>query len=96
MTAGAREVLDRLRQATINQSIDDMSRIYAVDAVHEFPFTAPGLPSRLDGRTDIVNWITEGWKTGIPKYDRYRTLAIHDTTDPETIIVEQDAIGTSA
>ena len=46
--AGAREVLERLRQAAISQSADDMSRVYAADAVHEFPFTRPGLPSRLE------------------------------------------------
>jgi ketosteroid isomerase-like protein len=94
--AGPREVLDRLRQAAISQSADDMSRLYAFDAVHEFPFTAPGVPSRLEGRDAIVNWIAAGWKANSLKYERYRTLAIHDTSDPETIIVEQEAHGTSA
>jgi ketosteroid isomerase-like protein len=94
--AGAREVLERLRQAAISQSADDMSRLYAVDAVHEFPFTAPGVPSRLEGRDEIVNWIAAGWKANPLKYERYRTLAIHDTTNPQTIIVEQEALGTSA
>ncbi len=93
---GARAVLQRLRQAAISQSADDMSRVYAVDAVHEFPFTRPGLPSRLDGRDEIVNWIAAGWQAYPLKYERYRTLAIHDTSDPETIIVEQEAVGTSA
>jgi ketosteroid isomerase-like protein len=94
--AGPREVLERCRQASIRQSADDMARVYAFDAVHEFPFTRPGLPSRLEGRRDIVNWIAAGWKANPLKYERYRTLAIHDTGDPETIIVEQEAIGTSA
>jgi ketosteroid isomerase-like protein len=94
--AGAREVLERFRQAAISQSVDDMSRVYAVDAVHEFPFTRPGLPSRLEGRDEIVNWVTAGWKDYPLKFERYRTLAIHDTNDPETIIVEQEALGTSA
>ncbi|GAA0427979.1 hypothetical protein Acor_67050 [Acrocarpospora corrugata] len=94
--AGAREVLESLRQAAISQSADDMSRLYAVDAVHEFPFTAPGVPSQLEGRDEIVNWITAGWKANPLKYERYRTLAIYDTYDPETIIVEQEALGTSA
>jgi ketosteroid isomerase-like protein len=94
--AGAREVLERLRQASITQSADDMSRLYAVDAVHEFPFTAPGFPSRLEGRDEIVNWVAALWKTNTVTYERYRTLATHDTTDPETIIVEQEALGTSA
>jgi ketosteroid isomerase-like protein len=95
-TAGARAVLERLRQAAISQSIDDMSRVYAVDAVHEFPFTRPGVPSRLAGREEIVNWIAAGWQGYPLKYERYRTLAIYDTSDPETIIVEQEALGISA
>jgi ketosteroid isomerase-like protein len=93
---GVREVLERMRQAAISQSVDDMSRVYAVDAVHEFPFTLPGLPSRLEGRDEIVNWTAAGWKGYPLKYERYRTLAIHETNDPETIIVEQEALGTSA
>ncbi|MGC1285029.1 MAG: nuclear transport factor 2 family protein [Streptosporangiaceae bacterium] len=94
--ADARGVLERLRQAAIRQSTDDMSRVYAADAVHEFPFTRPGVPSRLEGRDEIVNWIAAGWKAYPLKYERYRTLAIYDTNDPETIIVEQEALGTSA
>jgi ketosteroid isomerase-like protein len=94
--AGAREVLERFRQAAISQSVDDMRRVYAVDAIHEFPFTRPGLPSRLKGRDEIVNWIAAGWETNPLKYESYRTLAVYDTNDPETIIVEQEALGTSA
>jgi hypothetical protein len=71
--AGAREVLERFRQAAISQSAADMSHLHAADAVHEFPFTRPGLP-----------------------YERYRTHAIYDTSDAETIIVEQEVLGTSA
>ena len=92
---GAREVLERFRQAAISQSADDMSGVYAVDAVHEFPFTRPRVPSRLEGRDEIVNWIAASWTGSLLKYERYRTLAIHDTHDPETIIVEQEALGTS-
>src|SRR6202034_4876506 len=94
--ADAREVLERRPQAAIRQSADDMSRVYAADAVHEFPFTRPGIPSRLEGRDEIVNWIAAGWEAYPLKYEWYRTLAIYDNSDPETIIVEQEALGTSA
>jgi ketosteroid isomerase-like protein len=94
--AGAREVLERFRQAAISQSADDMSHLYAADAVHEFPFTRPGLPSRLEGRDEIVNFIAAGWQAYGLKYERYRTHAIYDANDPETIIVEQEVLGTSA
>jgi ketosteroid isomerase-like protein len=36
------------------------------------------------------------WSAGPLKYERYRTLAIYETSDPDTIIVEQEALGTSA
>jgi ketosteroid isomerase-like protein len=54
------------------------------------------VPSRLTGRDEIVDWIASGWQASPLKYERYRTLAIHDTSDPETIIVEQEVLGTSA
>ena len=94
--AGPREVLERFRQAAIDQSADDMRRVYALDAVHEFPFTRPGLPSRLEGRDEIVSWTTAAWNTNTFKYESYRTLAIHDTGDPDTIVIEQEALGTGA
>jgi ketosteroid isomerase-like protein len=92
-TAGPRDVLERYRQAAIRQSVEDMRRLYAADAVHEFPFTAPGVPSRLTGRDMIVDWIAVGWRTMPLRFERYRTIASHDTGDPQTIIVEQEAIG---
>jgi ketosteroid isomerase-like protein len=70
--------------------------VYADDAVHEFPFTAPGLPSRLEGRDAIVGWVAAGRRTGGLTYERYRTLAVHGTGDPDTIVVAQEALGTSA
>lgn len=92
---GPRVVLERWRQASIDQSVEDMRDVYAVDAVHEFPFVHPGVPSRFEGRDAIVNWIAAGWQANLLKYEHYRTLAVHDTNDPNTIVVEQEAVGTS-
>lgn len=88
-----REVLERFRRAAIDQSVEQMRDVYAVDAVHEFPFTRPGPPSRLSGREEIVEWVAAGWQ-GMPlRYESYRTLAVHTTGDPHTIVVEQEAVG---
>ncbi len=43
-----------------------------------------------------MDFIAAGWQACGLKYERYRTHAIHDTSDPETIIVEQEVLGTSA
>jgi ketosteroid isomerase-like protein len=93
---GPRDMLERFRQAAISQSAEDMSQVYAANAVHELPFTRPGVPSRFEGREEIVSFMAASWSSGPLKYERYRTIAIHETSDPDTIIVEQEAIGTSA
>jgi ketosteroid isomerase-like protein len=91
--ASPHDVLEQYRRAAIRQSVEDMRRLYAPDAVHEFPFTAPGVPSRLAGRDEIVGWIAAGWRSVPLRLERYRTIASHDTGDPRTAIVEQEAIG---
>lgn len=93
---GALEVLERMREAAIARSAEDMSSVYAADAVHEFPFTRPGVPSRMEGRDAIMSLITAFWSTSPLRYERYRTIAIHDTADPDTIVVEQEVQGTSS
>ncbi|MFD1052235.1 nuclear transport factor 2 family protein, partial [Kibdelosporangium lantanae] len=50
--------------------------------------------SRLEGRDDIRAFLTATWAANPLTYTEYRVLAIHDTTDPEVIIVEQEAVGT--
>jgi ketosteroid isomerase-like protein len=93
---GALEVLERMREAAIARSAEDMSSVYAADAVHEFPFTRPGVPSRMEGRDAIMSFITAFWSTSPLRYEHYRTIAIHDTADPDTIVVEQEVRGTSS
>lgn len=95
-SSGALDVLERMRQAAIARSADDMRGVYAADAVHEFPFARPGVPSRMAGRDAIMNFISAFWNTSPLRYERYRTIAIHDTADPDTIVVEQEVAGTSS
>jgi uncharacterized protein len=40
--------------------------------------------------------MTASWRTGPLRSERYRTVAIHDTGDPNTIVVEQEALGNSS
>jgi ketosteroid isomerase-like protein len=90
------QVLERWRQAAIDRSVEDMKSLYAIDAVHEFPFTRPGVESRMEGRDKIVGFMAAFWSRGLLTYEQYRTLAIHQTTDPHTIVVEQEVEGTSS
>lgn len=94
--SGPLEILERMREAAIARSAEDMASVYAIDAVHEFPFTRPGLPSRMEGRDTIVAFTTAFWGTTPLRYERYRTIAIHGTADPDTIVVEQEVEGSSS
>jgi uncharacterized protein len=96
LTAAPGEVVERWRRASIDRSTDALRSVYADAAVHEFPFAYPGVPTRLEGREEIVSWIAAGWAGDVPRFDGYRTLALHATTDPQTVVVEQEAVGTSA
>jgi ketosteroid isomerase-like protein len=95
-SSGALDVLERMREAAIARSVGDMSSVYAVDAVHEFPFAKPGVRARMEGRDAIMSFITAFWSSSPLRYERYRTIAIHGTADPDTIVVEQEVEGTSA
>ena len=91
----AGQVLERIRAAAIAQSASEMEQLYAVDAVHEFPFTRPGAPSRLVGRDAIMAFIVASWE-GPLKYERYQTVSAYTTNDPDTVVVQQDVYGTSS
>jgi uncharacterized protein len=65
------------------------------DVVVETPFAPPGHPNRTEGKQrwlDIANPQRAAFPIDI---DACRTLAIHDTTDPNTIVVEYELTGTS-
>jgi ketosteroid isomerase-like protein len=89
------QVLERFRTAAIAQSASEMEQLYAVDAVHEFPFTRPGLPARLVGRDAIMEFIVASWE-GPLTYERYETLSAYTTNDPNTVVVQQNVSGTSS
>ena len=90
------EVLDRFRAAAIAQSVDEMRLLYSVKAVHEFPFTRPGIPSSLVGRNAIVAFMAASWQSSPLKYERYETFSAWATSDPNTVVVEQNVYGNSS
>jgi ketosteroid isomerase-like protein len=94
--ARPRAVLERFQQAAIDKDLTSMVDLYSKDAIHEFPFTRPGLPSRLEGREQIRAFMQANWEMSPLRYVAYRNVVVHETADPEVIVVEQTAAGTSA
>ncbi|MFB6872965.1 nuclear transport factor 2 family protein [Streptomyces sp. NPDC056323] len=93
---GRREVLARFQQAMLDKSADDLADLYAVDAVHEFPFLSPGMPARYEGREEIRAGYRAAWGASPVQPQEIREVGVHESTDPEVITVEQVVTGTVA
>ncbi|WP_326806535.1 nuclear transport factor 2 family protein [Streptomyces sp. NBC_01186] len=91
---GPREVLARYQQAMLDKSADDLADLYAVDAVHEFPFLFPGMPARYQGREEVREGYRAIWGASQAQPQEIREVAVHESTDPEVITVEQVVTGT--
>lgn len=86
----ARDVFDHLRAHLVGA--DDVE-VWAPDAVIEQPFAAGG-PSRIEGRDNFLA-ATKASRGSLPvRFEEMRDVVIHDTTDPDKIIVEYELVGT--
>ena len=86
------ELLERLRSAAIARDATRLAAMYAEDAVHEFPFTTPGGPTRLEGRAAIAEFLATVYRSLPLRYTGYRTIAVHEVSGT-TLVVEQEALG---
>ena len=93
MSLKPRDILARYHQAMYDASADDLADLYAPDAVHEFPMTFPRFPSRFEGREEIREGYRAAWGASPARLDEIRNFVIHDTADPEVIVVEQEVAG---
>ncbi|KUM84916.1 MULTISPECIES: nuclear transport factor 2 family protein [Streptomyces] len=65
--------------------------LWAEDGIMEFPFAPPGRPRRLEGK-DAVAAYMRPYPDHIDLHD-FPEVRIHETTDPETIVVEMRGVG---
>ena len=93
-TPGPREVLARYHRAMLDLSADDLADLYAPDAVHEFPFLAPGWPARYHGREEVREGYRAAWGASPARLEEIRDVVVYETADPEVIVGEWAATGT--
>jgi uncharacterized protein len=86
------DLLERLRAASIAQDAERLAALYAEDAVHEFPFTTPGGPARIEGRAALAEFLATVYRSLPLRYTEYRTIAVHQVGE-RTLVVEQEALG---
>jgi ketosteroid isomerase-like protein len=75
----------------LDKDIPAWAGLWAEDGVMEFPFAPPGRPGRLEGQEAVAAYIRD-YPDHIDLHD-FPDLRIHETTSPETIVVEMRGVG---
>ncbi len=93
-----REVFERVKRSVLDQDADGFADLFASDGVMEFPLAgaAVGLPDCLEGREQIRLHVSAAMRQARQAGRRptaYDDLMLHETADPEVIIVEFDLHG---
>ncbi|MCP2167174.1 nuclear transport factor 2 family protein [Goodfellowiella coeruleoviolacea] len=89
--AAPREVVERFLRASARNEWDELADLYAEDAVIEIAFAPPGVPARWTGREvhrARFKTVSDLWR-----FERADSVVIHETSDPEVVIVECDLHG---
>jgi ketosteroid isomerase-like protein len=92
--SGPREVFERMQQQWLGDAAHVEDDLLAEDVLIETPFAPPGRPRRFAGREEFLAF-AEAERAAFPgRLEEVRDVVIHQTTDPETIIVEYELAGT--
>ncbi|WP_141731363.1 nuclear transport factor 2 family protein [Oligoflexus tunisiensis] len=91
-----KEIWEIQHKLVLNFDVDQHAELFAEDGVWEFPMAKQGSKVKLEGREAIREWVMENARSAqeaghrVLKYDE---LVIHETADPEVIVVEFDLHG---
>jgi uncharacterized protein len=72
---------------------DDLGDDFADDVVIELPFARPGRPTRFEGRQEFLDATAPEREAFPVQFEEVRNVVIHDTADPEVIVVEYELVG---
>jgi ketosteroid isomerase-like protein len=92
-TASPRETAERFLRAAIGADPGDMADCYAPSVVIEMPFAvAPLIPARVETtREELRARLRAG--AASRRYKRLGQVVVHETTDPDVVIVEYELHG---
>jgi len=75
----------------IDPSADNFIAMMSEDFVMEFPYARPGMQPRIEGRDAVVAYLMT--VAGNVSVDTVDNVVVHETGDPEVVIVEFEAHG---
>ncbi|WP_245716246.1 nuclear transport factor 2 family protein [Micromonospora humi] len=88
----SREVVERVLRAGREQDVEAFVALMAPEGYIEWPFRPAGVPGRVQGHAQIRRHLTEA-ANALVTIDEHRDLVLHETTDPEVVVVEYEARG---
>ena len=83
------EVVRRALQLLLAQDMAGFAGLWAEEGVLEFPFAAPGFPTRVQGRAAVAKYLS-----GYPDILQIKDIPrqrVHQSVDPDVVIVEFEA-----
>ncbi|MFF3445068.1 nuclear transport factor 2 family protein [Streptosporangium sp. NPDC002721] len=94
VTPGPREVFERVRRHWL-ENLGGFGGELAEDVVIEVPFAPPGRASRYEGKEAFLLFADPEQAAFAQRFalDEARDVVVHETTDPEVIVVEYELAG---
>ncbi|MFC9997898.1 nuclear transport factor 2 family protein [Nocardia sp. NPDC127526] len=86
-----RELVDHALTLLLEKDMAGFAGLWAEDGELEFPFAAAGYPERIRGRAAIADYLRD--YPNILDVREIPEKAVHETADPEVIILEFAAAG---
>lgn len=90
-TSRPRETFKRAVQLLIDHDMRGFANLWAPDGTMDFPFATGDQPRRLQGRPAVVEYLRR--YTDMVDVRDGVVQVIHDTADPDTIVVEWEVSG---
>jgi uncharacterized protein len=91
MSRTPRELVEQMFQELPVRNAEAFAALFAPDGVFEIPFPIPGMPTRLVGPAAIADHLRQRWSGGLSTIEVHGIYPeIHETADPEVIIVENE------
>lgn len=87
--ASPHEIVQRVRDHIVfKRDVDAAVELLTEDVVVEHPFGPAGVPPRIEGREGFRAHLARVLAASRNEFDGFEDLAVHQTTDPDVVVIE--------
>jgi ketosteroid isomerase-like protein len=86
-----RDLVQQALDLLLEHDMTGFADLWAADGVLEFPFAAPGYPSRVEGRDAIREYLRD--YPDLLDVREITAKTVHETADPAVVVVEMTVAG---